>query len=301
MRNRVVALWVKIRRRIARRLHPRTRLWLEAVRDTRRHNASVTSRNPAASSLCFYPERPTNNYAISRVAVDLGTRIVRSKRGEGLLTFAWRDATFVEPAAVESLPTPTLNVRCLDISKSKVDRIWAEVSGRSLSVDPLTTPGPMVVKSEENATHDGRIILGPIQERQPGFVYQRLVDNRVGNDFVILRPVVLDGRIVFTYHKRRPADDRFASRDIPARTRIGEPDVISVEEENAILDLAARIGLDYGEIEVLRDADGAIDVVDVNKTPWWPKGLSEAELKAVDELMAEAFDDLISRYRNAKE
>ena len=181
---------------------------------------------------------------------------------------AWYDVTFVPPAAVASLPAPTLNARCLDISKSTVDRIWREVSGRGLSLDPLTTSGPMVVKSEENATHDGRIITGPIRERQPGFVYQRLVDTRVGDHFAYLRPVILDGRIVLTYHKRHPPDDRFGSHP---RTWIAEPDVFSVEEEKALLDLAARIGLDYGEMDVLRDADGEIYVVDVNKTPWWSK------------------------------
>ena len=67
----------------------------------------------------------------------------------------------------------------------------------------------MVVKSEENATHDGRIIRGPIRERRPGFVYQRLVDNRVGDHFVDLRPVILDGRIVLIYEKRREMDARF--------------------------------------------------------------------------------------------
>ena len=75
--------------------------------------------------------------------------------------------------------------------------------------------------------------------------------------------------------------------------------MFSVEEEKALLDLAARIGLDYGEIDVLRDVDGEIYVVDVNKTPWWPKSLSEAELRVVDELMAAAFSDLISRHHDA--
>jgi hypothetical protein len=298
MRNGIDALWVNVRRRIARRLPPRSRLWLEGVRDTRRHNVAITRRHPAASSLCFYPQRPTINYAIFRVAADLGLQIVRSRRGDGLLTIAWCDTTFVPPAAVASLPTPTLNARCLDISKSTVDRIWREVSGRGLSLDPLTSSGPMVVKSEENATHDGRIIMGPIRERQPGLVYQRLVDTRVGDHFAYLRPVILDGRIVLTYHKRRPLKDRFAS-NLPSRTWIAELDVFSVEERDAILHLAARIGLDYGEIDVLRDADGAIYVVDVNKTPWWSKSLSEAELKALDERMAAAFRDLISRYHEA--
>ena len=293
MRNRIAAVWVKVRRRIARRLPPGTRLWLQAVRDTRRHNASVRRRDPAAFALCFYPQRPTDDCAIFRVAAVLGLRIVRSRRGEGVLTVAWYDVTFVPPAAVASLPAPKLNARCLDISKSTVDRIWRDVSGRGLSLDPLTTSGPMVVKSEENATHDGRIITGPIRERQPGFVYQRLVDTREGDHFAYLRPVILDGRIVLTYHKRQPLDDRFGSRP---RTWIAEPDVFSVEEEKALLDLAARIGLDYGEIDVLRDADGEIYVVDVNKTPWWSKNMSDAELKVADQLIAAAFSDLISRH-----
>ena len=292
MRSGIAALWVRIRRRIVRRLPPQSRLWLEAVRDTRRHNASILRRDPTATALCFYPQRPTNEYAICRVAADLGLRIVRSRRGNGALTMAWCDTTFVRPTTVASLPSPTLNARCLDISKSTVDRIWHEVSGRGLSLDPLTSSGPILVKSEENAMHDGRIVSGPIRERRPGVVYQRLVDNRVGNHFVDLRPVILNGRIVLTYQKRREVDARFTARP---RTGIAVPDAMSVTESEAILDLAARIGLDYGEIDVLRDADGAIYVVDVNKTPFWPYGLSDAEVKVVDERMAAAFYDLISQ------
>ena len=294
-------MWFKQRlanatERVVRRLPARSRLWLQALLYTRRHNASIRHRDPASPVVCFYPQRPMNYHAIFRVAAELGLRIVRSRRGDGLLTVAWHDVTFVRPAAVASLPAPTLNARCLDISKSTVDQLWREVSGRGLSLDPLTTSGPMVVKSEENATHDGRIITGTIQERQTGFVYQRLVDTRVGDHFAYLRPVILDGRIVLTYHKRQPLDDRFGSHP---RTWIAERDVFSVEEEKALLDLAARIGLDYGEIDVLRDADGEIYVVDVNKTPSRPLNISDAELKVADQRMAAAFSDLISRLQIA--
>ena len=202
---------------------------------------------------------------------------------------AWEDATFVRPTAVASLSTPTLNARCLDISKSTVDRLWREVSGRGLSLDPLTTSGPLLVKSEENATHDGRIIMGPIRERQPGVVYQRLVDTREGDHVAWLRPVILSGRIVLTYHKSSPLDDRFSS----ARTRLADPDAFSLDETEAILELAARIGLDYGDMDVLRDADGAIHVVDVNKTPVWPANMDEVERKDAERRLAAAFFDLI--------
>jgi len=70
--------------------------------------------------------------------------------------------------------------------------------------------------------------------------------------------------------------------------------VFSVEEEKAVLDLAARIGLDYGEIDVLPDADGQIYVVDVNTTPWWNTNMSDADLKIAAQRMAAASSDLIS-------
>jgi hypothetical protein len=40
-------------------------------------------------------------------------------------------------------------------------------------------------------------------------------------------------------------------------------------------------------------------VVDVNKTPFFPRILSDAEAKVVDRRMAAAFNDLISRHHEA--
>jgi glutathione synthase/RimK-type ligase-like ATP-grasp enzyme len=156
----------------------------------------------------------------------------------------------------------------------------------------------MVVKSDENAKHDGRIISGPLRNRQPGVVYQRLVDNREGGHFAWLRPVILGGRIVLTYHKTNPPDDRF-SFDAPPHTRLADPDAFSQEETDAILEFAARIGLDYGEMDVLRDTDGAIYVVDVNKTPMWPGNMDEAERDHAVRRMAAAFSHLIYEHNDA--
>ena len=58
MRSGIAALGVKIRRHIVRRLPNRSRLWLKAVRDTRRHNASITRRDPAASVTLLLPAAP---------------------------------------------------------------------------------------------------------------------------------------------------------------------------------------------------------------------------------------------------
>lgn len=48
-------------------------------------------------------------------------------------------------------------------------------------------------------------------------------------------------------------------------------DIFSAAELAQLLDFGARIGLEYGELDVLRDRDsGRIYVVDVNRTPYGP-------------------------------
>ena len=76
---------------------------------------------------------------------------------------AWYDATYVKPETVASLPTPTLNALCLDISKSTVDRLWRGVSGRGLSLDPLTTSGPIArqVRGECHARRPDHLGTNP--------------------------------------------------------------------------------------------------------------------------------------------
>ena len=57
-----------------------------------------------------------------------------------------------------------LNCHCIYISKRRVHRVFQEIFGYGYELDPSTHHGPMVVKSTENATHDGRIEMGPIRE-----------------------------------------------------------------------------------------------------------------------------------------
>lgn len=60
-------------------------------------------------------------------------------------------------------------------------------------------------------------------------------------------------------------------------------------EQGALLEFCARIGLDYGELDVLRDNDsGTIYVVDANRTPIRPRGLTKADEDAAFGPLAEA-------------
>ena len=277
----------------------RTRHRLRAEWFVRRHNAAIARRDPAAPAFCFSPGLPGPEYVITRIAAELGMRIARSDRGGGALDFAWKDVTLVPASAVSSLPDSALNVHCLDISKSTVDRLWREVSGRGLEVDPLVTSGPIVVKSETNARLDGRIFAGPLARRRPGVVYHRLVDNTVGDQVEDLRPVILDGAIVLVCRKIRPTADRFAFREQSA-TIVADA-VFSDDEARDLATFARRIGLDYGEIDVLRDADGTIYVVDANKTPAGPtNGMSTADEREAIRRMATAFADLVARQAGSR-
>jgi hypothetical protein len=251
----------------------RVRRWWRAVRFERRHNAAVPANAPAVS---FYPMRVEPAAAIAHVLPRLGMRIVPFG-SPAALTFAWETGTWLAPEDEARLPAGAINRSCRDISKTTVDALWAEASGYSIAVDPLKWRGPLVVKPVVNGVRGGRIVSGPLAQRHPGVVYQQLVDCRVEGRIHTLRPVIFGGRILLVYEKWRAADDWFSGVEEVGVKSAG--DVLSEAEQGQLLRFAEAIGLDYGELDVVRDnASRRIFVVDANRTPIRPRGL-----KAVDE------------------
>lgn len=269
----------------------RGRRWLQALAFERGHNA----RQPAdAPMVNFYPMRPGPNSSVAHILARLEARIGHQPSADQL-TLAWDTGTFFSPAARRCLPAGTINGRCLDISKGTVDRLWAQVAGYSITVDPLATTGPIVVKPELNGTHAGRVVDGPIARRERGVVYQRLVDSR-GEDGRILhlRLVILGGRIVLTYAKWRDYPHWFKGVELTLPHATDE--LLSAAEQHLTLRFGEQIGLDYGELDVLRDRDsGLIYVVDANRTPSRPKGLPIESDDDAFGPQAEAFAALIPR------
>lgn len=66
-------------------------------------------------------------------------------------------------------------------------------------------------------------------------------------------------------------------------------------EITAILNFCKEIGLDYGELDILRDKDDKkIYIVDVNNTPWGPPNhLSRADNWKALSMMAKTFKETI--------
>jgi hypothetical protein len=164
------------------------------------------------------------------------------------------------------------------------------MSGYSIAVDPLLTSGPLVEKSEENAVHDWHVVTGPLRRRKPGMVYQHLVDATVGDLYMQSRPVIMRGQIPLHYEVHFPrqhwrADARMFPRDVA--------EVHSAAEIALILAFATAIGLEYGELDVLREtATGRLFVIDANPAPVRPHHIEPVDEATALRKMADAFADI---------
>jgi hypothetical protein len=148
-----------------------------------------------------------------------------------------------------------------------------------------------VRKSVLNAKHDGIVVNCPIAKPEPGYVYQRLVNNRFDDGHIFdLRTPYYRGTFPLVYRKIRPIKARF--KDANAKVELFQTqDVFSSEERELLLKFGRALDLDYGGFDVLRDMDtNKIYVVDVNTTPFGPPiELSEMNRKQSLAILAPAF------------
>jgi hypothetical protein len=246
----------------------------------------------------FYPDLPKPGTVIVKVCNRLGILPTNDLGSKYVAVFKWKDATF-SAAGGELLTlaegTRVINLCCADISKAFVHRVFAQVFGYQLEVDPLTHHGRCVSKSDRNARHDGCIIDCPIQHREAGRVYMRLINNLFDSGTVYdLRVPIIGDDVPFVYIKKRSLEDRFSNENLDVAIR--EPnEVFTAFELQRLLSMVRSVGMDYGEIDVLRDHDSrAIYVVDVNNTPFGPpnaipRRLGELALDRLSEAFARNF------------
>jgi hypothetical protein len=104
--------------------------------------------------------------------------------------------------------------------------------------------------------------------------------------------MIFRGRVLVVYEKWRAAPDWFAGKEQVAVRAPSE--CYSPDEIDAVIAFCARIGMDYGELDVVRDADsGLIYVVDANRTPIRPRGLAVSDEDAAFEPLAQALQAVL--------
>lgn len=230
--------------------------------------AYVLARLTRRRTLYVWPQVPPKSPAtILKVARQLGIRLRPGTFADQPLLI-WEDETWLTAAP----PRTAVNAGCADISKSRVQAVAEAVFGYGYALDPVTHRGPMVVKSDRNATHDGRVVVGPLAEREQSLVYQRDIDGRINaTEMIEYRLPVVLGTFPSVYEKTRLVENRFASNSIRTRVFTDLGAVFSADELRCLRDLCAAFSLDFGELDIIRDrGDGRIYVLDVNKTPHGP-------------------------------
>jgi len=218
-------------------------------------------------SVWFAPDRPRPWYLIRGAALWGGIGVADSVRTADAAIY-FDDVTCGAARPVVGLRS--LNFGCDDVSKSHVARVFEAVFGYPLSVDPRTATGQIVEKSETNGVHDGRIVQAPLIPR-PGYAYQRLIDTADSAGYSRdLRTPCAGGEPVLVWIKVKPAGARFAIHN--RKATLHDPrEIYSPRELEQIRAFNARMGADWGGLDILRDRnDGRIYIVDVNKTDVGP-------------------------------
>jgi hypothetical protein len=190
-----------------------------------------------------------------------------------------------------------INAGCVDIGKDVIDEAHERAFGYRLNLDPEAIAGPIVRKSVDNFTHDGLVTEAPARP-EPGYVYQRLLDNRCGDALVKnLRFAVFDALVPFVYRKCRPLAARFGNDNARCALDAVE-NCVSREELAKRVEFAKAVGLDYGEIDGVRDrASERLYLLDANKTAAGPRnGLDAAATARAMDLYCAAMEVLLKRF-----
>jgi hypothetical protein len=230
-------------------------------------------RRRAELTVSIGPQMPWRPYLHWKVAKMCGIRYRRAPDSRAELAIRFDDATWSTQDTGALFPGArrVVNGACTDISKNRVGRVFESVFGYSCDLDPLTHSGAIVVKSNANAAHDGRVVMGPLPELNPKLSYQRVIDNEVAPGTVEdLRICVVGTEIPYLLSKRRPLGRRF--ENYTEQTRPIDPrGAFNEKEIELLLAFAKAFGLDFGEMDVVRDRGSQlIYVLDVNTTPHSP-------------------------------
>lgn len=239
---------------------------------------AATTAARAQHRVLFHPQLPSPHNLAYKVCAALGYRITDDPNRRCDLVMRWDRKTFSDPASdrvLEGLARTqrVINLGCTDISKDRVNEAFAKAFGYDLGVDPRIHSGLAVEKSNLNARHDGRTVVCPLPALAPDCTYQRLVDNRVVDDddsVMDMRVPVFDGYLPLVYLRYRPVERRFRSGNRSVRIARVQ-DVLDRSEIAALLRMCEILGMEYGELDVLRDRDdGRVYAVDANNTPFGP-------------------------------
>ena len=249
-------------------------------------------------TILAYPDFPSRNSTFYKICTELNYNVTNRINRNYCLAIYWETSTFRENNPnIETISETTrvVNYSSRDISKNFVDQVHQQVFGYSTRLDPLKFRGKCVRKNDVNASHDGQIVECPISNPEKEFIYQKLIDNTYDKDHVVdIRVPIIGQTIPLVYLKYKPIDSRFGNfrglKNIKPPEIHSPETVLSKTELKGIKEMAQKMNIEFGEMDVLRDNDDKrIYVIDVNNTPTGPSNFTKPEYKAAIKKLASAF------------
>lgn len=249
-----------------------------------------------ARTILFYPSLPDDWQVVYKLCLLNGYRMVNDPLVPHDVVHKHENETF--STSLDVAKGKAINGGSNDISKARVQRVFAEVFGYQLEIDPRTHQGKAVRKSDANYRHDGIIVECPTEpEDEEGVVYQRLVETENEDGFCVdLRVPLYGEEIPLVYRKYRPGFNRF--KTFVGGEVVRADEILSPDEIDGIRRVAKRMGLDFGEMDILRDnEDGRIYIVDVNNTPAGPPSKFEVgQQRRAVALLSPAYERLVEAF-----
>ena len=168
-----------------------------------------------------------------------------------------------------------INYFLIDTSKDFVAKSMESHFGYTFKIDPRSFNGYCIAKHNGNGTKSCFFLKCPIDADEVfhDHCYQKIINYSSETDRSTLYEVrvpIFKNIIPFTFFKTRNKGLRFTSKNrsmqiVPANAHL------SNEELESIIEYCRTIGLEYGELDILRcDDTKQIYIIDVNNTAWWP-------------------------------
>jgi hypothetical protein len=234
----------------------------------------------------YFPSRKTTLYQISRkLKFNLVTAPMRNTK----VGINFNDSTFQKASNSYPQKVSVINKNIYDISKKNVDEKHLAIFGYNTIIDPQHHSGHCVVKSNDNALHDGIITKCPVQNLEEDKVYQILIDNQEEQLFVDYRICVMKSDIIITYKKFKTKELRFTNDTCKAE--ICENEIIPEDIRKKIVTFCKIMDAEFCELDVLKDnGTNQWYIIDLNKTPYGPPAsLSKKDKKKAVEILSNGF------------
>jgi hypothetical protein len=168
-----------------------------------------------------------------------------------------------------------VNFKLKGTGKKTITELFDQMFSQKLSINPLTHSGVCVAKHNDNGTKSCIYMTCPMNAENlfENHVYQKIIDFKHPEDDGILcelRVPIFNGIIPFVFFKERARGLRFTAKN--RKVEIANVnDHLTLDEVEEIRNYCKKLGLEYGDLDILRDSkDGKIYIIDVNDTPWWP-------------------------------